>query len=157
MKLEDLTLDQYYKLIESGMLWEMYPEATGNYNQDTLNSIEEENKINMHYCYDPLAIRDASEYISFNNPHAGDPDVVEKRIYQSIQQCKSILNYNLMMDSAYYGTVHTSTLGYHVTFLWEDEDHIDIRVTVDASICKPHHVSIVDEEYLDTVCDQYRD
>ena len=33
-KLNDLTKEEHRALIDNGMLWDMYPEATGNYRKD---------------------------------------------------------------------------------------------------------------------------
>lgn len=39
-KLKDLSLEEYRLLLKSGMLWEIYPEATGNPSKDLDNSDE---------------------------------------------------------------------------------------------------------------------
>lgn len=39
-KLKDLSVEEYMLLLKSGMLWEIYPEATGSPSQDLDNSDE---------------------------------------------------------------------------------------------------------------------
>ncbi len=60
-KLEDLSLQEYHKLLKGGMLWEVCPEATGNVNCDLeavgvspiyLNTIGD--KATTTYFYDIL-------------------------------------------------------------------------------------------------------
>lgn len=39
-KISSLTMPEYVELKYSGMFWEWYPEATGNYNEDKVLSNE---------------------------------------------------------------------------------------------------------------------
>ena len=38
-KLNDLSKEEYKALIDNGMLWDAYPEATGNYRKDLKDQI----------------------------------------------------------------------------------------------------------------------
>lgn len=37
LELEQLTEDQYHDILKSGMFWEYFPHATGNYYEDVVN------------------------------------------------------------------------------------------------------------------------
>ena len=40
-ELDELELEEYLKLMDSGMLWELFPECTGDYEKDTKGEEDE--------------------------------------------------------------------------------------------------------------------
>ena len=59
----ELTEEQYEKLHDSGMLWEVYPEATGNYKVDT-QPRQKMIVINHAGCYEcPVYLTSKGDYV----------------------------------------------------------------------------------------------
>ena len=46
-KIKDLTIGEYLSLVNSGLFYELYPEATGNYEEDVKLSKEGKFKIEI--------------------------------------------------------------------------------------------------------------
>ena len=49
IKLHTFTKEEYTKLLNSGMFWELYPEATGIYEKDIQLSLDNKFKIEEFY------------------------------------------------------------------------------------------------------------
>jgi len=44
-RLDEMELEEYLKVLQSGMFWEWYPSATGNYEEDTGNERDEKTSV----------------------------------------------------------------------------------------------------------------